>query len=63
MGVAGKRIKGRKFKVVTPINSVTLMEIVVLLDKINIPAKITTNDLVKVNKMKERIINVLKTMR
>jgi hypothetical protein len=39
------------------------MEIVVLLDKINIPAKITTNDLVKVNKMKERIINVLKTMR
>jgi hypothetical protein len=61
--VAGGRRKGRKIRVVTPINSVTLEEIVVLLDKMHVPANITVNDLAKVRKMKERIVNVLKTMR
>lgn len=63
LGVARGRSKGRKVRVVTPINSVTLKEIVMLLDKINVPANITVNDLTKVRKMKERIVNVLKTMR
>lgn len=48
--------------VVTPINSVTLQELIILLAKMEYPGAVTVRDINAAKKMKERLIKVFATM-
>jgi hypothetical protein len=53
---------GGKMGQVTPINSVTLEQIIALLDAMQEPDDMTVEDIVKARKMAERLAKVLRTL-